>query len=314
VGRAHGGGAEARGSIDLRRLSAADRWFVGGAVVLVMAIQAALVWLPAIASVGLSFTSWDGVGGLEAIRPVGLANYAALVGDPRFGSAILNNLLWLIAYLGVATPLGLLLAVAIDRPLRGARLYQAALYVPALLSLALVGFIWQLQYSPDQGLLNGLLGRSGATAAGPAPIDWIGDRSINRVAILVPAIWRHVGTVVVLYLAGLRTIDPAVREAAMLDGASELVTVRSVLLPALRPVTTVVLAIGMIDALRAFDLAYVLNAGINGLELLATLITATVAGAATRVGLGSAMATVLIALSLPAILGFLALRARGDDA
>jgi multiple sugar transport system permease protein len=309
-----GGGAEALGSIALRRLTGADRAFVGGAVAIVIAIQAALVWLPALASVALSFTSWDGIGGVAAIRPVGLANYATLVADPRFASALLNNLLWLVAYLGVATPIGLLLAVAIDRPLRGARLYQAALYLPALLSLALVGFIWQLQYSPDQGLLDGLLGRSGATAGAVAPIDWIGDRLINRVAILVPAIWRHVGTVVVLYLAGLRTIDPAIRDAAAIDAASELQTLRSVLLPALRPVTTVVLAIGTIDALRAFDLAYVLNAGINGLELLATLITATVAGAATRVGFGSAMATVLIALSLPAILGFLAFRARGDDA
>jgi ABC-type sugar transport system permease subunit len=278
--------------------------FVGVAAV----VQLALIWLPALASTALSLTDWNGIGGLDAIRFVGLANYRALLLDaPTFWSAIANNGLWLVAYLGIATPIGLLLAVSLDRRLRGARLYQAAIYLPAVLALALVGFIWQLQYSPDQGFLDAVLGRTPATT-----IDWLGDRSINRLAVLVPAIWRHVGTVTVLYLAGLRTIDPSLRAAAAIDGAGEWQTLRHVLLPALRPFTTLVLVVGAIDGLRSFDLVYVLNGGLNGLELLATLVTATITGPASRVGMGSAIATVLLALSLPPILLLIRRRARAE--
>src|SRR4051812_9212456 len=301
-----GGGAEARGSIALRRLAPGDRRVLGAIVLGAIGLQAALVWLPALASVGLSLTSWDGVG---PIQPVGLANYQVLLATPRFWSAIANNVLWLVAYLGVATPLGLLLAVALDRQMRGTRFYLGAFYVPGLLSLALVGFIWQLQFSPDQGFLDALLGRSAND-----PIDWLGDRSINRWAILVPGIWRHVGTVVVLYLAGLRTIDRGLRDAAAIDGATELQALRRVILPALRPVTTVVLAIGAIDAVRTFDLPYIVNGGLNSLEVLATLLTAAVAGEASRIGFGSAIATVLLVVSLPALLAFVAARARRDAA
>jgi multiple sugar transport system permease protein len=288
------------------RLPRADRRLLAAIVVGALALQAAVVWLPALASVGLSLTSWDGVG---PIRPVGLANYELLLGTPRFWSAIGNNLLWLVAYLGVATPAGLLLAVALDRRLRGARFYLGAFYLPGLLSLALVGFVWQLQFSPDQGFLDAALGRTTTS-----PIDWLGDRSINRWAILVPGIWRHIGTVVVLYLAGLRTIDPRLREAAVIDGASELQALRRVILPALRPVTTVVLAIGAIDAVRTFDLPYIVNGGLNGLEVLATLLTSAVAGEASRIGFGSAIATVLLVVSLPPILAFVLARARQDTA
>jgi ABC-type sugar transport system permease subunit len=302
------GGAEAPGAIAFRRLPRSDRRVVVAFVGVAAVVQLALIWLPALASVALSLTDWNGIGGLDAIRFVGLANYRALLLDaPTFWSAIANNGLWLVAYLGIATPIGLLLAVSLDRQLRGARLYQAAIYLPAVLALALVGFIWQLQYSPDQGFLDAVLGRTPATT-----IDWLGDRSINRLAVLVPAIWRHVGTVTVLYLAGLRTIDPSLRAAAAIDGAGEWQTLRHVLLPALRPFTTLVLVVGAIDGLRSFDLVYVLNGGLNGLELLATLVTATITGPASRVGMGSAIATVLLALSLPPILLLIRRRARAE--
>lgn len=271
-----------------------------------LALQAAIVWLPAAASVALSVTTWDGIGSPFDARVVGLGNYAALFAStPRFWSAVLNNGLWLVAYLGVALPVGVVLAWLLDRRLRGARLYQAAFYLPVLLSLALVGFVWQLQYAPDQGFLNNALGRTG-----PAAIDWLGDRSLNRWSVLVAGVWRQVGYVMVVYLAGLRTVDPALRDAAAIDGATEWQAFRRVVLPALRPITTVALVISAIDAVRMFDLPYVLNGGVNGIETLGTLVTSNLATEASRIGFGSAVATILLLVSVPPIALFVRRRFR----
>ncbi len=103
---------------------------------------------------------------------------------PPFWPAIQHNLIWLAVMFLVATPLGIFLAVLLDRGVKGSRFYQTALYLPVVLSLALVGFIWQLIYSRDQGVLNAITG--GTT-------DWYGDPSVNLWAALVAASWRHIG-------------------------------------------------------------------------------------------------------------------------
>jgi multiple sugar transport system permease protein len=186
------------------------------------------------------------------------------------------------------TLLGMLLAVMLDRELRGSRIYQSIFFLPVVLSLALVGFIWQLIYSRDQGLLNEVLGTQ---------TDWFGDPDINLWAVLVAAGWRHTGYIMLLYLAGLKAVDPALREAAAVDGAGEVRTFLQVVWPVMRPVNIIIVVITVIESLRAFDIAWVINKGRNGLELLSTLVTQNVIGEASRVGFGSALATIMIAIS-----------------
>jgi multiple sugar transport system permease protein len=260
-----------------------------------LAIQVALVWLPAAATVVLSLTDWNGVGGLDSIQFIGLENYRQLAAvDPAFWPALVHNLVWLAAFLLVAMPLGMLLGVLLDRELRGGWLYESAIYLPVVLSMAVIGLIWELQYRPEDGLVNGLLG----TTRQDNLIDWLGDRSLNLWAVIVAAGWRHVGYVMLLFLAGLKTVDPALREAAAIDGATEAETVRRVVLPVLRPVTVVIVVITAIEALRAFDIVYVINHGLNGLELLAVLVVNNLLGGASRVGYGSAAATLLLLLTV----------------
>ncbi len=253
-----------------------------------------LVWIPALISVLLSFTKWNGIGPISDIQWVGLQNYNDLVTIyPPFVPAVSNNLLWLAVFFFIATPLGIFLATLLDREVRFSRFYQSALYLPVVLSLALIGFIWQLIYSRDQGLLNAMLGLDGS-----ARIDWLGNADINIYAVLIAASWRHVGYIMLLYLAGLKGVDPALREAAAMDGAGEVRTFFSVILPAMRPINVVVLVITVIEGLRAFDIVYVINKGTNGLELLSTLVVSNVIGEASRVGFGSAIATILLIISL----------------
>jgi multiple sugar transport system permease protein len=262
----------------------------------------ALIWLPTLASVVLSFTAWDGIGGLADIEFVGLRNYQdALSAQPVFERALHNNVAWLAVLVLVATPLGILFAVLLDRRLRGSAFYQGALYLPVVLSLALVGFIWQLQYAPEQGFINSLLG----TNRQDNLIDWLGNRDINIWAVLVAASWRHVGYITLLYLAGLRSVDPTLREAAAIDGAGEVQTFRRVTWPVMRPINVVIVVVTVIEALRAFDIVYVINRGQNGLELLSVLVANSILSEAGRIGFGSAVATVLLVLSLLPILIYL---------
>jgi multiple sugar transport system permease protein len=262
-----------------------------------------LVWVPTISSVFLSFTSWNGIGGIENIEFVGIENYQKLTTYPPFIPAVQHNLLWLGVFLFIATPIGIFLAVLLDKNIRGTRIYQSALYLPVVLSLAVVGFIWQLQYAPEQGFLNNVLGTTGLN--GQSRIDWMGDRNLNLFAVLVAASWRHVGYIMVLYLAGLKGVDPSLKEAAALDGASERQAFFGVVFPVLRPINIVVLVITIIESLRAFDIVYIFNRGLNGLELLSVLVTNNIVGEASRVGFGSAIAVVLLVISVGPIILFL---------
>ena len=268
------------------------------------------ILLPAILSVILSFTSWNGIGGLDRIQWVGLENYVNLFTKYKpFWPALSHNILWLLFFALVATPLGLFFAVILDKQIRGTRIYQSVLYMPVVLSLAIVGFIWQLQYSIDEGFINNLLG---TTTRDARYIDWLGNKDINLWAILVAASWRHVGYVMVLYLAGLKSVDPSLREAAQLDGAGERQTFLKVGFPVLRPINVVVLVVTVIESLRAFDLVYVTNRGKNGLELLSVLVTNNLLGEASLVGFGSAIAVVLLVISLGPIVWFLVRSVRAE--
>jgi ABC-type sugar transport system permease subunit len=209
----------------------------------------------------------------------------------------------------VATPIGMLFAVLLDREIRGTRIYQSIFYLPVVLSLAIIGFIWELQYAPEQGFINNVLGRTGNNNL----IDWLGDPSLNIWAVLVAATWRHAGYVMVLYLAGLKSVDPTLKEAAAIDGANAWQTFRRVTFPVMQPINVVVVVVTTIESLRAFDIAYVLNRGKNGLELLSTLITNNSISESNRIGFGSSIAVVLLIVSLVPIVLFLSRMMKGND-
>ena len=270
------------------------------------------IWLPTLVSIILSFTSWNGIGGLDKIQFVGVKNYADLATIYKpFWPAVIHNVMWLAFFLLVATPFGIFMAVLLDKNLRGTRIYQSALFLPVVLSLAIVGFIWTLIYSPDQGLINNIFG---TTSRSNNFIDWLGDPKINLWAILVAAGWRQVGYVMLLYLAGLKSVDPSLKEAAAIDGANDRQAFFRVVFPVLRPINIVILVITIIESLRAFDLAFIINKGRNGLELLSVLVTNNIIGETSRIGFGSAIAVVLLVISIGPILYYLTRSLREEQA
>jgi ABC-type sugar transport system permease subunit len=269
-----------------------------------------LIWVMTALSVVLSFTNWDGV---QAIKFIGIDNYTQLFTTyPFFWPAVAHNVMWLLFFVCIATPIGILLAVLLDRPLRGSAVYRSIFFIPVVLSLAVVGFIWELQYNSLDGFINSALVGTGLVSANKT-VDWLGDPSINIWAVLVAASWRHIGYIMVLYLAGLKSVDPSLREAAAIDGANERQTFIHVVFPVMAPINVVIIVVTVIESLRAFDIAFVINHGKNGLELLSILITNNALSESSLIGFGSAIAVVLLTISLVPIVLYLTRVMRSED-
>ncbi len=285
----------------VHRLTKRDKIVLAVMVAIPTIFEAVLIWIPTLLSVVLSFTKWNGLD-LSNIRSNGLSNYSYVVHDyPSFWPAVRHNVLWLVFLALIATPLGLLIAVLLDQRLRGSKIYQTVFFIPVMLSLALVGIIWQLMYSPESGLIDSVLGTAGNANA----IDWLGNSKINIWAALVAATWKHVGYIMILYLAGLKGVDPAIKEAAAIDGANERQIFFRVVFPSMRPINIVVVVITIIESLRAFDIVWVFNKGQNGLELISVLVYQNLVGEGQVIGIGSALAVILLVVALIPIVTYL---------
>jgi multiple sugar transport system permease protein len=300
-------------------MSRRDRVTIALMLGIPLLLEATFIWFPAIATIGLSFTKWTGVGSVHmkacSSTPsvpgipqpgclYGVENYHQVFTNyPDFWPAVEHNAIWLAVFILVATPLGMLFAVIIDRGIKGSRIYQSILFLPVMLSLALIGIIWELIYSPNYGLINTIIGRNQNSNL----IDWLGNPHLNLWALLVEASWRQAGYVMVLYLAGLKSVDPALREAALVDGATGAQTFWRVVFPAMRPINIVVLVVTVIESLRAFDLVYITSGGnpLHGLELLSVAVTQNIVGETQRIGFGSTLGVVLLVISLVPISIFL---------
>ena len=283
-------------------LTRRDKLTLGLMVGVPLFFDLAMIWGPTLVSVGFSFTNWNGIGGISEKNIIGLKNYESLfTAYPFFWPALQHNFIWLGFLMFIATPIGIFLAVLLDRELRGSRVYQSIFYLPVVLSLAVIGIIWTLQYAPEQGFINNALNRTQDNNL----IDWYGNPSLNLWAALVATSWRHVGYIMVIYLAGLKSVDPALREAAKVDGANERQTFFRVVFPVMAPINVVIVVVTVIEALRAFDIVYIINKGKNGLELLSTLITNNGISESNRVGFASAIAVILLLISLIPIIAFL---------
>jgi ABC-type sugar transport system permease subunit len=298
----------------LQRLNKRDKIVLGFMVGIPVLVELVLIWLPTVASVGLSFTEWNGLA-LGDIKSNGLQNYHYVFTTyPPFWPAVRHNILWLL-FLGViATPLGLLVAVLLDQRIRGSRIYQTVFFVPVMLSLALVGIIWELMYSPASGFIDSVIGLVAPSkgAGKPGAIDWLGDPNINIWAAMIAATWKHVGYIMILYLAGLKGVDPALKEAAAIDGANERQIFFRVVFPAMRPINIVVVVVTIIESLRAFDIVWIFNHGTNGLELMSALVVQNLVGEGQAIGIGSALAVILLVVSLVPIVIYLT-RTFGKD-
>ncbi|GAA3440310.1 carbohydrate ABC transporter permease [Kutzneria kofuensis] len=277
-------------------------------VLVPLLVETFWVFWPAIQGVYLSFTSWDGV---SPATVVGVGNYVELLGDPTFGRALLDTVLWLVLFGGLSALGGLGMALLLLKDRRGVGFYRAALFTPVVFSLVATALIWQAIYQPD-GLVNTILGALGLDSW---QHSWLADANTSLYAVIVPALWRQIGYIMVLYLAGLKGIDPTLYEAATVDGANKWQQFTRITLPQLSSVNSVVLSVIIIDSLRSFDVVWALTRGgpYHSSELLSTYMYST-AFQSLRLGYASALAVVIFVLAFGVILTYLVRAFRDADA
>lgn len=204
----------------------------------------------------LSFTNWDGVS--RSYKFIGFTNYIDLFKSPEFYNALKNNIIWVIISLALPMLLGLLLAVLVDRKVKGENIFKSIFYLPMTLSFIVIGIIWSWVYEPKMGLLNTLLRGIGL---GFLARGWIASKTTALYSIIIAASWQLTGYSMILYLAGLRNIDIEVIEASKIDGANEWQCFWRVIYPLLSPVRVVVIATTIINAFRVFDLVFAMTQG-----------------------------------------------------
>ncbi|MGW6279547.1 carbohydrate ABC transporter permease [Kribbella sp. NPDC055071] len=271
------------------------------------AVEAVWVFWPALQGFWLALTDWDG---LSAPRFVGFGNFGDMVSDPIFRTALKNTAIWLVLFGGLSVLGGFGMALLLQRERRGVGIYRAALFTPVVFSLVVTALIWRVFYQPD-GLVDTVLHTVGL---GNFIRPWLADPDTALYAVIVPALWRQIGYVMVLYLAGLKAVDPVLYEAAKVDGATAWQRTRYVTIPQLKGVNSVVLSVIVIDSLRSFDIVWSMTKGgpYHSSELLSTYMYST-AFQSTQLGYASAIAVVIFLLALTVILGYL-IRAFKEEA
>ena len=269
---------------------------------LIIPVLLFVIWIvgPMLCTFYYSMTRWDGFSAHEFI---GFSNFGKLLKDPVFLISLKNNLKWVIAFITVPVASGLGLAVALNREFPGERYIKAAIFAPLVFSMVATGLIWSWIYNPEYGLLNQVLTLIGLEQFA---MGWLSNKDLVMWSIIFVAVWRQVGYVMVLYLAGLSGVDPTLLDASKVDGCNRWQTFRNVTLPLLSPITVVVVIVSVIDSLRAFDLVSVMTRGgpYNSSSVLANFMYIE-SFHNYKMGYGAAIAVVLFLITLVFIIFYL---------
>ncbi|QHE51797.1 carbohydrate ABC transporter permease [Pontibacillus sp. HMF3514] len=211
------------------------------------------IGVPILASFGLSFTEWDLISNPSWI---GIEHYKALWGDEEFRSALFHTFYFIAGYLPLVMSGALGIALVLNKKIRGRVFFRAAYFVPVITSWVAVSLIWKWLFNPTYGLIN--YGLSIIGVSGPA---WLHDPTWAMPAIILTSVWKDLGFVMVIYLAGLQGISPTYYEAADIDGASPWQKFRNITLPLLNSTTFFVLIISLINSFQVFDQVMIMTEG-----------------------------------------------------
>ncbi len=244
-----------------------------------------------------SLYEWNGMD--EAVF-VGLGNYAELGRDALFRTGFARVGLWAAAAVLLKVGIALLLASALRERIAGSRFFEAAFFVPVVISSAAISLLFTLLYDPDIGLLNAALR---AIGLGDYARAWLADRNTALYAVIAVPIWHTIGYFFVILLAAQRDIPRELYEAARIDGAGARVTFTHITVPSLVPVLTVCAVLAVTAALKSFDYVFVMTRGGPGTatEVPVTTMYKTIF-VNLQIGYGTAMATIIFVVALVATL------------
>ena len=264
-----------------------------------MLLFGAIVVVPTAMALQLSFTDANILS--DTSRWVGLENFTDALGNDHVRRSIRITLVWTILGSVVPPALGLGIAMLLQRNSAFATIMKSALFVPIAISLVVVGQVWIWIYQPGDGLLNQALGWVGLENLQDA---WLANRSTALYAVFIAWAWQQAVLAMILYLAGLTAIPSELLEAAKVDGATHFQAFHRVVVPLLRPITTVVLSLIAINSLRNFDLVFAMTQGgpVRETETMPMLVWRILFRQQEQ-GFASAVSLILFAMTLVVVGG-----------
>lgn len=241
----------------------------------------------------ISTLNWDGIS--PDAQHVGTHNYARIFHDPVFWAAVRHTVVFFVVTFVIQTGLGLAFAVIMHARLKLAAVYKVIIFVPVVLAPAIMAPVFRHMFAPD-GELNGVLR---AVGLGSLAQPWIGQTSTALPVIMFITIWEWTGVTFVLYYAAMTQIDPAILEAARMDGAGPARTLMSIIWPEMRGTTVALAILGAIGALKTFDVPYLVTIGgpNYATEFLGTYIYRQTIPL-DHVGYGAALSIILLVVAL----------------
>ena len=265
-----------------------NKWVILSLVLPGLLLFVFAILAPICLSVYYGFTNYSGMGNFEMI---GLENYKKLLHDTAFWTSMRNSLLLAIGFICIQHPLAMITAAILDKlGGKAESFFRCVYFIPNVISVAVIAYLWKFIYNPDFGLLNNIIKMFG----GKGDINWFStDNAIWSVLIVL--IWHGFGWGMLIYYTGIKNIDPVLYEAASIDGANQVQTFLKVTLPQMKPVIQVNVTMAVISALKQMETVYLLT---NGGPGNSTQFTANYlyqqAFKAFRYGYGNAIGVVFI--------------------
>jgi sn-glycerol 3-phosphate transport system permease protein len=277
-----------------RRVSARERrdwvWFALFALPN-LALIIAFIYRPVLVNAYYSTLDWTL--GSPFATPIGLGNYVEYFTTPSSLAVLRTTAIFTVATVGGAMALGLGLALALNRPLRGSTLARATVFAPYVLSGVGIGLVWSFIFDPVVGLLGAVIRIFG----GSSP-NWFTDPGLSLTMVVIVYVWKNLGYCAVIYLAGLQAVPADILEAASIDGASRSRMFRSITLPLLSPTTFFLLLTSMLSSLQAFDLIRIMTPSGRGTTTLMYDAYMQAFGAYNRAGFSATVSTILFVILL----------------
>lgn len=257
-----------------------------------LALFVAFFVYPLITSIYYSFTDWNGISSNYTFA--GAKNFSKALQDPSFWKAALNNFYFIVFSLLIQLPLIIIFSLLIANVKRLKGFYKSAVFMPSIMSTAVIGILWGFIYNPDVGLLNKVLALFGIE-----PLYWLAEQNLAMLSILITNAWQWTGFYIILVLAAILGIPKEVEEAALIDGATKYQRATRITIPLIMPVISVVVLLSVAGAMKAADIVVVMTKG-GPASTTDVLITYMIKHAITsfQYGLGNAITVLIFILTL----------------
>lgn len=246
---------------------------------------------PMLSSAYYGFTDWDG---LHEPRFIAFDNFIAALSDSKFQKSIINNLYILLFSVFIQVPLIILFAILIGSVKRLQRFYKTTVFMPSIISTAVIGILWSFMYESDAGIINQFLRLLGFDT-----IYWLADLKMAMWAILITNAWQWMGFYIVLVLAAILAIPKELNEAAVIDGATGWQRSLHITVPLIWPIISVIVMLSIAGAMKVVDIVLVMTGGgpVGATEVMASYMV-TKAIRFGDYGYGTALSIIIFAIAL----------------